>query len=555
MMAISAFEVLGPIMVGPSSSHTAGALRIAAVARSLSRWPVAKVTFTLYNSFARTYHGHGTDRALVAGMLGLTTDDPRIRDSFELAREAGLGFDFVVAEDGHGRHPNTVVVDIEDVRHNTMQVTGESLGGGRVRVCAIGSVAVDVTGEYPTLLVRHRDQPGVLASLTGALSREGVNIATVRSYRTERGGEAYSVFETDEDLPAELVERMRDEEQVNDAFLVHVPGTIAVPALADNAGTTSFSSAAGLLAICDARGISIGEAMREREVALIGSATAADEGMARVLSTMCEEVAATIDAPARSLGGFLDGQAKLVSAAASSQVGGGNGGDGGGNGNDSTNGSEAPSLSAALLGDTLSRGCAYAMATLERSASMGVIVAAPTAGSAGVVPGALIAAAEATGASDAALEGALWCAAAVGAIVSTNATVSGAEGGCQAEVGTAAAMAAAGLCELLGGTPRQAVDAAALSTANTLGLVCDPVGGLVEYPCQNRNAAGVASAFVAAQLALSGIKSVVPLDEAIGAQRAVGRSLPPSLRETALGGLAATPSAQKACSGCEGCSL
>ena len=196
---------------------------------------------------------------------------------------------------------------------------------------------------------------------------------------------------------------------------------------------------------------------------------------------------------------------------------------------------------------------ARAMAVLERSASMGVIVAAPTAGSSGVVPGCVLALADHLGLGDAAVEEALYCAAAVGLVLSTSACVAGAEGGCQAEVGSAAAMAAAALVQMLGGTPACALDAASIALSNLLGLVCDPVGGLVEVPCQNRNAIGVAAAFSSAQLALSGISSLVPFDEMAQVMLKVGRALPASLRETAKGGTAQAPAALEACRRCGIC--
>ncbi|WP_249113792.1 L-serine ammonia-lyase, iron-sulfur-dependent, subunit beta [Atopobium sp. oral taxon 416] len=187
------------------------------------------------------------------------------------------------------------------------------------------------------------------------------------------------------------------------------------------------------------------------------------------------------------------------------------------------------------------------MATIERSASMGVIVAAPTAGAAGVVPGVLLAAQETLEVDDGALARALWCAAAIGLLIAQNASIAGAEGGCQAEVGTAAAMAAAGLIELQGGTPQQALNAASIAITNLEGLVCDPVMGLVEYPCQQRNAAGIAIAFNAAQLAQANVCGPIPFDEVVDAMRETGQSLPESLRETARGGLAATPTACQLC--------
>ena len=203
-----------------------------------------------------------------------------------------------------------------------------------------------------------------------------------------------------------------------------------------------------------------------------------------------------------------------------------------------------------LPDSTIARAVEYAMATLETNASMGLIVAAATAGSSGVIPGVLFALRDACGFTDTQLHRALACAAAVGYLIARNATVSGAEGGCQAEVGSASAMAAAAACELLGGTPAQCLDAAANAIAGLLGLVCDPIGGLVEAPCQKRNATGAANALACAQIARAGCGSVTSFDETVDALYAVGRALPFELRESALGGLAATPSA---CAYCEGC--
>ena len=180
------------------------------------------------------------------------------------------------------------------------------------------------------------------------------------------------------------------------------------------------------------------------------------------------------------------------------------------------------------------------------------IVAAPTAGSAGVVPGMMLALQECYRISDQRIVDALFNAGAVGYLAMRNATVAGAVGGCQAEVGIASAMAASAAVELMGGNPQQCLDAASTVLMNMLGLVCDPVGGLVEYPCQNRNAAGVANALIAAELSLSGIRQLIPFDQMLDAMYAVGKRLPAELRETALGGCAATPAACAACGLCSG---
>ena len=218
-------------------------------------------------------------------------------------------------------------------------------------------------------------------------------------------------------------------------------------------------------------------------------------------------------------------------------------------------------LTGGVLGGALYR----ALAVSELNAAMGRVVAAPTAGSCGILPAAVLTMQE-KGCPEHDCVMALFTASAVGMVITNNASVAGAQGGCQAECGSAAAMAAAAIVELAGGTPRQAADAVAIALKNILGLVCDPVAGLVEIPCIKRNASGVAGAFVAAELALAGIESAIPADEVIVAMKKVGDAMSPALKETAEGGLAATPTARRlyeqvfgrpageaGCTGCGGC--
>lgn len=190
----------------------------------------------------------------------------------------------------------------------------------------------------------------------------------------------------------------------------------------------------------------------------------------------------------------------------------------------------------------MGKACAYAMAVAESNACMGKIVAAPTAGSCGILPGVLFAVQEEQGFGDDALVEALFCAAAIGRVIATQATISGAEGGCQAECGAAAGMAAAALCQLYGGTPRQAADACAFALMNSLGLVCDPVHGLVEIPCVYRNVGGAAQALAAAGMAMAGVACPIPCDEVIAAMKDIGDAMPQTLRETGEGGCAACAS-------------
>ncbi|QWT17152.1 L-serine ammonia-lyase, iron-sulfur-dependent, subunit alpha [Collinsella sp. zg1085] len=522
----SAFEVLGPIMVGPSSSHTAGALRVAHVAAHLVDDSIHRVRFILWNSFSHTYQGHGTDRALVAGILGFTTDDERIRDAFTFADEAGLAYSFLQAGDDDSIHPNTVDIELDTVRGKTISVRGESLGGAKIRISRINGVGVEISGIYATLFITHQDAPGALASITHALATAEVNIAFCRTYRAEASGYAYTVVETDGTISDDMLKSIQALPLVETASFIKLPGSAQslVPGLSTR---DLFDDGAQMLAVCKERGINVGQLMQLREE-MLTSADVARTSMKRVIDVMRRETEDPRKDPRPSLGGYLGGEAQLIMQ-------------------------HAEALASPLMGTVQSDAISRAMAVLERSASMGVIVAAPTAGSAGVVPGAVLALAEHLHIDEEQLAEALYCAAGVGLILSANACVAGAEGGCQAEVGSAAAMAAAALVQLMGGSPEQALDAASISIQNLLGLICDPVHGLVEVPCQNRNAIGVAAAFSSAQLVLSGIKSVAPFDETAHVMLQVGHALPSSLRETAQGGLALAPSAQRACTSCMGC--
>lgn len=285
-----------------------------------------------------------------------------------------------------------------------------------------------------------------------------------------------------------------------------------------------FKSSVELLELCRQTQCPISEVMRRRECEL-GETTRdqVDHRMAKVLEIMRASATQPLKKPSKSMGGLIGGESKkLYDHAARGK---------------------------AICGDILQRAMTYAMGVAEVNASMGLIVAAPTAGSAGIVPGLLLAFQDCYKISDDRLVDALFNAGAVGYLAMRNATVAGAVGGCQAEVGVAAAMAASATVELMGGTPEQCMDAGSTVLMNLLGLVCDPVGGLVEYPCQNRNAAGVANALIAAELSLSGVKQLIPFDEMLETMYAVGRRIPIELRETALGGCAATPSACARCSG------
>lgn len=198
-----------------------------------------------------------------------------------------------------------------------------------------------------------------------------------------------------------------------------------------------------------------------------------------------------------------------------------------------------------VAGDIINQAMARALSTSELNAAMGRIVAAPTAGASGILPGVITTINERFDLNEDDIINGLLNASAIGEVVAKNATISGAEGGCQAECGTASSMAASAIVEMLGGSPEQCLHAASFALINIMGLVCDPVAGLVEFPCALRNASGVTNALISADLALAGVESLIPFDEVVGAMFDVGRAMPASLRETALGGIAATETGEE----------
>lgn len=196
------FDIVGPVMVGPSSSHTAGAVRIGYICRRLIGEPVKRADIFLYGSFLATGRGHGTDKALVAGLLGMKPDDERIPDSFRLAEEAGMEYTFGAA-DLREAHPNTVRLVLTGETGRALEVEAASVGGGRIKICRIDGLDANFYGDYPTLIVHNQDQPGHVAEVTSMLSHKSVNIATMQLYRDERGGHAVMVIECDKEIPEE----------------------------------------------------------------------------------------------------------------------------------------------------------------------------------------------------------------------------------------------------------------------------------------------------------------------------------------------------------------
>jgi len=213
MKNYSAFDILGPIMVGPSSSHTAGAARLAKIASIIAGKNIESVEFLLHGSFAKTYRGHGSDRALVAGILGMDPWDDRLKDALEIAKEQGLKVEFTMADLGDV-HPNTVKFIITKKNGVVVEIAGSSVGGGNILIYEVDGKPVEFTGNYPTIIISHKDIPGMISKVSALLYEEDVNIASMKVFRNSRGLKASMIFETDSIVTDNVMDRIKAMEHI-----------------------------------------------------------------------------------------------------------------------------------------------------------------------------------------------------------------------------------------------------------------------------------------------------------------------------------------------------
>ena len=501
-------HVLGPVMRGPSSSHTAGAYHIGLVARSLlGDAPVrATVTFDPSGSYAVCYRRQKADLAFAAALLGRPLTDDRFHEALDAAADAGVTVRFQVAPLAGADHPNTVDLALEAADGRTLTARAKSVGGGAVVVTQLDSWPVCLTGETHAVLVEA--DPPAAEAVADALAADGALLSPPE----RQAGDA-----------ATLVTARRRARMDADAMtsLRAVAGVrrvwAAEPVYLVQTGEPLFASAAEMVARCEARGETLGEAALAQEAALLdmpAEAVLAEIGRRLAIMAAAVDTGLTDAPPPMHL---LDPSAgQVMQAEAEGRLAG---------------------------GGLHARAAARALAAMHVSAGSGVVCAAPTGGAAGTLPGVLETWRRDRGLDDAGAARALLAAGAVGLVIATRATFAAEVAGCQVEIGAAGAMAAAACVEAAGGSAGQACDAAAIALQNAMGSVCDLVQGICEIPCHTRNAAAAAGAFVCADLVLGGYVNPVPLDETIDAVLAVGKMLPPELRCTALGGLAQTPSA------------
>jgi L-serine dehydratase len=502
-------DVIGPVMRGPSSSHCAASLRIGRIARDLMGGNIEEVLvqFDPGGSIARTHESQGSDMGLFAGFLGWEAADERLTESRKALEESGVEARIEIAE-FQASHPNTYKLVLKNAEEQH-QMTALSTGGGMIEVIEIDGAEVSIRGDYFETLVfldsagqeavhflsRNMEADDILLFKEGR--RELVEIKAQRFMDSETASGLRSRF------PVRSIKTLPPLLPILSRKNMHVPFITCEGMIRFNKGKDLSLWELAIL-YESARGRLSGDDVYLRMRDLVG-----------IMDKSIHEGIQGTEYRDRILGHqsgkFLEqmNQNRLLDAG------------------------------------ILNRMILFVTAMMEAKSAMGVIVAAPTAGSCGALPGACLGAAFAMGLSTDDMTRAMLAAGLIGIFISANATFAAEVGGCQAECGSGSAMAAAALVSLARGTAQQAVDAASMALQNVLGMICDPVANRVEVPCLGKNVLAASNALACANMALAGFDTVIPLDEVIETMDRVGKGLPPELRCTALGGLSITPTAKK----------
>jgi L-serine dehydratase len=501
-------DVLGPVMRGPSSSHTAASYQIGRLVSALLRTPPASVSvaFDPGGSYGQVYRQQGVDRGFAMGLLALPLTDTRFFQALDLVAARGIHLAFAVRPLPDPDHPNTTDIRLLGQDGSTLDVRARSIGGGSIEITRIEGYPVLVTGQTHEVLIELL--PAAEQRVRALLADDGSLLGEPAVQ--ERSGRALMHAKRRQALGSSTREALAAIDGVTRIF--ETP-----PAAFIKQGRPLFRSAAEMLAAAVARGCSLGRLALAHEAALLGiSEQEVFEEMAKRVNLMRAAVHEGLGSAVPEMQLLTPTAGLIFRADAEGRLG---------------------------IGGMHTRAAARALAVMHVNSGMGVVCAAPTGGSAGVLPGVLTTLVEEKGLGQDQATLAALAAGAIGVIVGARATFAAEVAGCQVEIGAAGAMAAAAVVEAAGGTPRQAADAAAISFQNTMGSVCDLVQGMVEIPCHTRNAVAASAAFVCADLVIGGYVNMIPLDETIDAVLAVGKMLPAELRVTSRGGLAVTPSA------------
>lgn len=506
-------DVIGPVMIGPSSSHTAASVRIGRLIRQMTGNRPQKVVFEFASdqSLAKTFRSQGADFGLAGGILGYDTANPDIIGALALAEQTGIGIEFRIV-DFEADHPNIFRITAIDAMRRQIQAEMLSCGGGMIELRQLAGIPVSINGGfYETILLFGSCPPDVIYACRdyiGARSDCHDALLTCHNdaleYLIDYRGQA--------EMPGDLLSELKNNFPIKDVIAL----TPVLPVRSQKEYTGLFNTASEILAMAEKGRLSLADIAIRYETGRSGlSESEILEKMAGILKILKQTINDTASSKQEYPGRILGRQAQLLSG--KTIIGG-------------------PVLHAIIRHITL---------MMEAKSSMRTIVAAPTAGSCGVVPGTLIGVAKELNIPDDAISKAMLAAGMVGVLIAEHSTFSGEVCGCQAECGSASGMAAAGIVQLLGGTVEQALDAASMALQNVFGLTCDPVAGRVEVPCLGKNIMAGSNALAMAELALAGFDKVIPLDETIAAMYQVCLMMPAQLRCTGKGGLSLTPASQR----------
>lgn len=494
-MSTSLFEIVGPIMVGPSSSHTAGMARIGMMAHRIAAFEPTEILLRLSPTLRTTYHGHRTDASLIGGALGMNENSTGLRSALEYAAEHNVKVN-IEFYPPNIYHPNTAQLEMVSNTGERIHVRGISVGGGSMYIDAIDEQPIHLEPDRYHLVFWGNASLNAFDENAAVQQADGIGAVSFTSRPAD-----------------ELIENLRSQSSITRLRLIE-------PVLAYGATISELlhlTRCDEAVDMCRQKGISLAQLAVQYEMDRSGLSEEDIRAlMHKQLGVMRESARKGMEEDNKMLYGLTSGEdgKRLMNAVRSGKT---------------------------ISGGIVPTAVAKALGIMEHNASMGCIVAAPTAGSAGIVPGCMLTLQQEHGFTDEQIIDALFVSAIIGVIMAhRDVSFSGSVGGCQGEVGVSSAIAAAGIASLFSDDPQIPCEAMAICMKNLLGLVCDPIAGPIEVPCIKRNAVGVANAFISADMACANIASYIPPDQVIDALIDVEQRLPGELRATTTGGLACT---------------
>lgn len=508
-------DIIGPIMIGPSSSHTCGPSRIGYLCQQLLRGNLVKATVEFSNAGAYTYmyKGQRSDMGFVNGLLGYKPEEETLRNSFNIAKQRGVDIQFILA-DMPAIVPNICVITMYSDKGERITVHNDSTGAGTVKLLKIDGLNVEIVGDCYEVLINTKGT----AEKTEAAMKEALGLFSsyegfAYDHKSDRG---LIDIKQRVDIPEDILGKIKAIATVTDVKVIK-----PVLLVASNRNTEMpFRSAEEMLAKAKAKNKELWELAVDYEMARAGWTKE------QVMEQMKFSINVMEHAVKEALRGDIDMKGIIQPTAGKISE-------------------YVRANPKALDMGVLNSAVPWATGTMEYSSAMGVVYCAPTGGSAGVFPGAVLGVANHKGVSMEQKVKAMLTTAVTGIVISKDCNYSAELYGCQVEPGAASAMAAAGLVYLMGGTPEQSAMAASCGIQNILGIICDPVAGMVLIPCVSRNAMSTANAVVCANMIMGGFDPLIPLDEAAETLFRVGSELPQHLRATCTGGLCVTPCGQR----------